>query len=192
MKTSQHFFVISAAALLTLAGCGGSQPSSSEEKKETPAAPAAAAPTPTPAAAQTKAPEADIYKVRMTTSKGDIVIEVHRSWAPIGAQHFSDLVKSGYYDGNRFFRIVPNFVAQFGMAGDPALTAKNQTPIKDDPVTQTNRAGSVTFAATGAPNSRSTHVFINLKSNQMLDGQGFAPFGMVTEGMEVEIGRAHV
>ena len=127
----------------------------------------------------------DTYKVRFDTSKGPIVVEVHKAWAPIGAQHFYELVKSGYYDGNRFFRVVPNFVAQFGMAGDPALTRKWQTPIKDDPVLQTNRMGSVVFAATGAPNSRTTHVFINLRGNQSLDSQGFAPFGMVVEGMSV-------
>ncbi len=182
MKSSRQFWTIAAAvAALTLAGCSSSQPSKeAEEKKTAPAAEPAKAPEPAPTDA-TKAP--DVYKVRFNTSKGDIVIEVHKAWAPIGAQHFYDLVKAGYYDGNRFFRVVPNFVAQFGMAGDPALTRKWQTPIKDDSVLQTNRAGSVVFAATGMPNSRTTHVFINLRANQSLDSQGFAPFGVVVEGM---------
>ena len=177
MNQNRIWAIIGAAAALTLAGCSSSEPSkqAAEEKKET------AAPAQPPAVDQ--AP--DTYKVKLDTSKGAIVIEVHKAWAPIGAQHFYDLVKSGYYDGNRFFRVVKGFVAQFGMAGDPALTRKWDKPIKDDPVLQTNRPYSVVFAATGAPNSRTTHVFINLRGNQSLDGQGFAPFGMVVEGTSV-------
>ena len=128
--------------------------------------------------------EAQTFKVRMETSEGPIVIEVHPDWAPIGAERFRQLVEDNYYDGARFFRVVPNFVIQFGLAGDPKLTAKWDKQIDDDPVKQTNRVGSVTFATAG-PNTRTAQVFINLRSNQMLDSQGFAPFGMVVEGMNV-------
>ena len=181
MRNKPIWTIVAAATLLTLAGCSSSEPSKSAENEKKESAPEPAKPAET---AADKAP--DTYKVKFDTSKGNIIIEVHKAWAPIGAQHFYDLVKSGYYTGNRFFRVVPNFVVQFGMAGDPALTRKwNDQPIKDDPVLQTNRPGSVVFAATGAPNSRTTHVFINLRGNQALDGQGFAPFGMVAEGMNV-------
>ena len=112
------------------------------------------------------------------------MVEVDKSWAPKGAQRFYELVRAGYFDGNRFFRIVPKFIVQFGMSGDPAMTKKWDKNITDDPVTQTNRVGSITFATAG-PNTRTTQLFINLNSNQMLDGQGFAPFGMVVEGMPV-------
>jgi peptidyl-prolyl cis-trans isomerase A (cyclophilin A) len=112
-------------------------------------------------------------------------LEVTRSWAPIGADRFYNLVKNGFFDEIRFFRIVPNFVVQFGLHADPAVARvwQNAT-IKDDPVTQTNRRGSITFATAGA-GTRTTQLFINLKSNPGLDGQGFSPFGQVTEGMAV-------
>ena len=122
------------------------------------------------------------FKVKFTTSKGPVVVEIHKAWAPKGAQRFYELVRDKYYDGNRFFRIVPRFIVQFGMAADPAMTKKWDKNIPDDPVTQTNRPGSLTFATAG-PNTRTTQLFINLGSNQILDGQGFAPFGMVVEGM---------
>ncbi len=130
-----------------------------------------------------KAP--DLYKVNLETSKGPVVIEVHREWAPIGADHFYELVKAGYYDGNRFFRVVPNFVVQFGISGDPAATAKwKDKVLQDDPVTQSNAAGTVTYATAG-PNTRTTQLFINLADNQRLDASGFAPFGKVVSGMDV-------
>ncbi|HWR35576.1 MAG TPA: peptidylprolyl isomerase, partial [Clostridia bacterium] len=112
------------------------------------------------------------------------LVEVHRDWAPIGARRFEELVKAGYYNGARFFRVVPNFVVQFGLAADPAVTRKWDKTIPDDPVLQTNRVGSLVFATAG-PNTRTTQLFINLKSNQSLDDQGFAPFAMVVEGMDV-------
>jgi peptidyl-prolyl cis-trans isomerase A (cyclophilin A) len=125
------------------------------------------------------------FKVRFDTSKGPFVVEVHREWAPLGADHFYHLVKSGYYDGARFFRVVPNFVVQFGLAADPAVTAKWNHPIKDDPVKQSNHAGYLVYATAG-PNTRTTQLFINLHDNAPLDSQGFAPFGMVLdEGMKV-------
>lgn len=94
------------------------------------------------------------------------------------------MVKDKFYDGAGFFRIVPRFVVQFGLAADPKMTRKWDRKIKDDPVLQTNRLGSVTFATAG-PNTRTTQLFINIGSNQSLDSQGFSPFGMVVEGMDV-------
>jgi cyclophilin family peptidyl-prolyl cis-trans isomerase len=125
----------------------------------------------------------------MATSKGDITIEVHRDWAPIGAQRFYELLQAGFYDNARFFRYVPNFVIQFGLAADPAVTKKWNTTIADDPVTHINRTGSLSFATAG-PNTRTTQVFINLKTNQTLDDQGFAPFAQIVEGQDV-VGRIY-
>jgi len=126
------------------------------------------------------------YRARFETSKGDFVIEVHRDWAPIGADRFYNLVRNGYYDGVRFFRVIDGFMAQFGMNGDPLVTAQwRVATLQDDPVTHSNTRGTVTFAMTGQPNSRTTQVFINYGDNSNLDGMGFAPFGEVVEGMEV-------
>lgn len=126
------------------------------------------------------------FRVLFTTSKGPFTVEVHRDWAPNGADRFYELVKDGFYDGNRFFRVVPNFVVQWGIAGDPAVQAKwRDKTIPDDPVVQSNKTGTITFAKTGSPNSRTTQLFINLKDNPGLDGQGFAPFGQVINGLNV-------
>jgi peptidyl-prolyl cis-trans isomerase A (cyclophilin A) len=138
-----------------------------------------------PAAMTEKAP--DVFQAKLETTKGIIVIEVTRAWAPLGADRFYNLVKNGYYDGCRFFRVIPNFMAQFGMHGDPKIGAVlRQAQFKDDPVVKSNTRGYVTFAKTAAPNSRSTQIFINYADrNAALDAQGFAPFGQVVEGMEV-------
>ena len=126
------------------------------------------------------------YKVNLDTSAGAIVIEVHRDWAPLGADRFYNLVKNGFFDNARFFRVVPNFMVQFGMNGDPAVTTAWQgATLKDEPTKESNKRGYVTFAKTGAPNSRGTQVFINFKDNGFLDSQGFAPFGQVVSGMDV-------
>jgi peptidyl-prolyl cis-trans isomerase A (cyclophilin A) len=126
------------------------------------------------------------YKVKFDTSKGPITIAVHRDWAPLAADRFYNLVKNGFYDEARFFRVVPNFMVQFGMNANPAVTqAWASTPMKDEPTKQTNKRGYITFARTGAPNSRGTQVFINYKDNGFLDKQGFAPFGEVTQGMDI-------
>jgi len=170
---------------LLLIGCSkpSEQPKTAEEKAPATTVQPAEPPKPVPSEAPSQAPAT--YKVRFDTSKGPIEIEVHRDWAPIGADHFYALVKSGFFDGARFFRVVPNFVVQFGLAADPAVTRKWNTPIADDPVTQTNRVGSIVYATAG-PNTRTTQLFINLRSNQRLDSQGFAPFGMVLgNGMSV-------
>ena len=126
------------------------------------------------------------YKAKFDTSKGMITIDVHRDWAPLGADRFYNLVKNGFYDEIRFFRVLSGFMAQFGMNGDPSIQMIwSRANFKDDPVKQSNKRGYVTFAKTGAPNSRSTQVFINFADNGNLDAQGFAPFGQVTEGMDV-------
>jgi peptidyl-prolyl cis-trans isomerase A (cyclophilin A) len=126
------------------------------------------------------------FKVKFTTTKGIFVVEVHRDWAPIGADRFYNLARGGYFDGGPFYRVKAGFMAQFGFSPNPAVSkAWGKATIKDDPVTQSNKRGYITFAKTGAPNSRSTHLFINYIDNSVLDGQGFAPFGQVVEGMEV-------
>jgi peptidyl-prolyl cis-trans isomerase A (cyclophilin A) len=124
------------------------------------------------------------YKVKFDSTAGPFVIQVHRAWAPNAADHFYTLVKNGFYDEARFFRVVPNFMVQFGIAADPAVQAKFKGTIKDDPVKESNKKGFVTFAQTSAPNSRSTQIFVNYKDNAFLDSQRFAPFGEVTSGMD--------
>jgi peptidyl-prolyl cis-trans isomerase A (cyclophilin A) len=162
---------LSAAVCLALVGCS---PSGDNQKTQAPNAPAKKEPVP------------EVFHVRLDTSKGLVDIEVHRDWAPAGADHFYDLVKSRFYDGARFFRVVPGFVVQFGINGDPqtnAFWASGMLP--DDPVKQHNVKGSVTYAKPG-PNARTTQLFINLADNRRsLDRQGFAPIGQVVEGMPV-------
>jgi cyclophilin family peptidyl-prolyl cis-trans isomerase len=143
----------------------------------------------TPATPPDKAstPAAGTHVVVLETTKGNIEITVHDDWAPIGAKHFLDLVNAKFYDGAPWFRVLDGFVAQCGVAADPAMNQKweGQT-IQDEPVVQGNEKGMVSFGKTGAPNSRSTHIFINLADNtQSLDPQGFACFGEVTKGMDV-------
>jgi peptidyl-prolyl cis-trans isomerase A (cyclophilin A) len=126
-----------------------------------------------------------IFRVVFATSKGYFVVEVHRSWAPNGADRFYDLVENGFYDEARFFRVVPNFVVQWGINKDPVVQFNwRDKTIPDDPVTQSNRRGTITFATSG-PNSRTTQLFINLANNPALDGMGFAPFGQVISGLNV-------
>lgn len=126
------------------------------------------------------------FLVRLETSKGDIVIEVHPEWAPRGARRFRELVEAGFYDECRFFRVVKGFMVQVGMNGDPDFNAQwSKKKLRDDPVIQSNKPGFVTFAKTGAPDSRTTQFFINYGNNSALDRQGFAPFGKVIEGMDI-------
>jgi peptidyl-prolyl cis-trans isomerase A (cyclophilin A) len=124
------------------------------------------------------------FRVNLDTSRGPVVIEVTRANAPIGADRFYNLVKAKYFDGARFFRVLPGFMAQFGIAADPAVTKAWDVPIQDDPVVTSNVRGAVTFAKTSAPNSRSTQLFINFGNNSRLDADHFAPFGTVVSGME--------
>ncbi|HLC09467.1 MAG TPA: peptidylprolyl isomerase [Methyloceanibacter sp.] len=127
----------------------------------------------------------DIYKVKFDTSKGPFVVEVHRDWAPNGADRFYNLVKNGFYDNDRFFRVVEGFMVQFGINGNPKISKVwRDANIKDDAVKQSNKRGMITFATSG-PNSRTTQVFINFNNNVGLDDQGFSPFGQVVSGMKV-------
>jgi peptidyl-prolyl cis-trans isomerase A (cyclophilin A) len=146
--------------------------------------PLAAVPTPLPPAAADAA-SPDSFRVKFATTKGDFTVDVTRAWAPRGADRFYRLVTDGYFTNIRFFRVLPGFMAQFGMSGNPALTAKmDSLRIPDDPVTQSNKRGMVTFATAG-PNTRSSQFFINYGDNASLDSQGFSPFGRVVDGMKV-------
>lgn len=120
------------------------------------------------------------YQVKFDTTRGEFTVTVHRDWAPNGADRFYNLVKHHYYDGARIYRVIPGFVAQFGINPHPPVNAAwAKATIKDDPVTQKNVRGTLTFAKTGMPNSRTTEVFINFKDNTPLDSQGFAPFATI-------------
>jgi cyclophilin family peptidyl-prolyl cis-trans isomerase len=127
------------------------------------------------------------YQVKFVTTRGEFTVTVNRAWAPLGADRFYNLVKHHYYDGARVYRVVPGFVAQFGVNAHPPLNVVwPKATIKDDPVTQKNLRGTLTFAKTSEPNSRTVEIFINLKDNTHLDGMGFAPFGTVDDkGMNV-------
>jgi peptidyl-prolyl cis-trans isomerase A (cyclophilin A) len=136
-----------------------------------------------PAALKEQAPP--VYKVEFDTSKGPFVVEVHRDWAPNGAERFYNLVKNGFYDNTRFFRVLEGFMAQFGVNGDPKVSAVwRESRIKDDPVKVSNKRTFVTFATAG-PNTRTTQIFISYGDNSNLDSQGFSPFGQVVSGMKV-------
>ncbi|WP_237229153.1 peptidylprolyl isomerase [Rubinisphaera sp. JC750] len=165
--------VLSAAVALSIAGCMRVKPNESES-----------APSPV---AEAPAPDVDVidpYRVEFETSAGDFVVEVHPDWAPRGAARFKNLVESGFYDNTRFFRVVPGFMVQWGINGDPAVQSQwRDKVIQDDPVRQSNKRGKITFATSG-PNSRTAQVFINFADNNFLDGQGFSPFGEVISGMD--------
>jgi len=136
-----------------------------------------------PSLATGKAP--DDYKVEFVTSRGNFVVQVHRDWAPLGADRFYNLVKSDFYDGVRFFRAIQGFMVQFGISGYPEVNnVWRQARIKDDPPKESNKAGRITFATSGK-DSRTTQVFINFVDNTNLDGMGFAPFGEVVTGMDI-------
>lgn len=126
------------------------------------------------------------YQVKFETTRGDFIVTVTRAWAPVGADRFYNLVKHHYFDNARIFRVVPGFVAQFGLSAYPPVTAAwSKANIKDDPHSQTNKKGTLTFATAG-PNTRTTQIFINLKDNPSLDSQGFTPFGAIDgTGMNV-------
>jgi peptidyl-prolyl cis-trans isomerase A (cyclophilin A) len=136
---------------------------------------------PDPRVEQAAAP--DTFSVRFETSKGPFVVQVYRDWAPRGADRFYYLVRGGFYDGVRFFRVLDGFVAQFGASGDPAVSRVwDVRTIRDDPVKQSNVRGTLTFA-TGGPNTRTTQLFINYRNNARLDAMGFTPIGRVIDGM---------
>lgn len=182
MKSSIWICAVSALLLSGLTGVaedGKTEPKTDDKK---PAA-AATADLTDPSKLTEKAP--DTYKVRFDTTKGAVTIEVTRSLAPNGADRFYNLVKAGYFKDLAFFRVVPGFMCQFGIHGDPKISAAwRGANITDDPVKGSNTRGTLTFATAG-PNTRTTQLFINFGNNAGLDGQGFAPFGKVIEGMDV-------
>ena len=146
-------------------------------------APVSAGDLSNPASLTEKAPAT--YKVKFDTSKGSFVVEVHRDWAPNGADRFYNLVKTGFYNDAHFFRVISGFMVQFGINGNPQISKVwRDANIKDDPVKASNKRGMITFATAG-PDTRTTQVFINFGDNAGLDDQGFAPFGQVISGMEV-------
>ena len=124
------------------------------------------------------------YKVKFTTTQGEFVLQVTRAWAPIGADRFYNLIRGKFYDGAAFFRVIPGFMAQFGISPDPKVSAVwRSQDLQDEPVKQSNKRGFISYAKAG-PNTRTTQVFINYGDNSRLDADGFAPFGEVIEGME--------
>jgi peptidyl-prolyl cis-trans isomerase A (cyclophilin A) len=169
---------------------GGCRRTENAAPSPSPTAAAIATPTPSPlpplrdpSRAAEQAP--DKFRVRFETTKGPFVVEVTRAWAPHGADRFFNLVRVGYYDDVAFFRVIENFMVQFGINGDPTVNSVwREARIPDDPVRESNRRGTLTFATAG-PDTRTTQLFINFRDNTGLDGQGFAPFGRVVEGMSV-------
>jgi peptidyl-prolyl cis-trans isomerase A (cyclophilin A) len=182
MKSSLWICAVSALLLsgLTSVAQDKTEPKAepkADEKKS------AAADLTQPSKLTEKAP--DTFKVKFDTTKGAFTIEVTRSLAPLGADRFYNLVKAGFFKDVAFFRVIPGFMAQFGMSGDPAITkAWSGANIQDDPVKGSNTRGTITYAM-GGPNTRSTQFFINFGNNARLDRDGFSPFGKVVEGMEV-------
>ncbi|OGS08632.1 MAG: peptidylprolyl isomerase [Elusimicrobia bacterium RIFOXYA12_FULL_51_18] len=136
-----------------------------------------------PSKANEKSPET--FKVNFKTTKGDFTVDVTRAWAPLGADRFYNLVKIGYFTDLAFFRVISGFMVQFGIHGDPAVSAKwREAGIADDVPAQSNLKGYITYAMAG-PDTRTTQLFINYGDNSRLDSMNFAPFGKVTKGMEV-------
>jgi cyclophilin family peptidyl-prolyl cis-trans isomerase len=168
------------AALLILSLACGDKPASGDDKAATVAdKPASAAPSAAPT------PVPDSFRVTFETSRGRFVVQVNRAWAPNGADRFHELVAQHFFDETRFFRVVPGFVAQFGLSGDPKGNAAwDAKPIPDDSVRKSNAHGVLTFASMG-PGTRTHQLFINLADNARLDGMGFPPIGRVIEGLSV-------
>lgn len=167
-----------AATVLALA-CAGDKPSPVRDGP--PPDPALVTPNATTLAAASP----DSFAVILTTSQGEVEIRVRRAWAPLGADRLHYLASRHFFDGARFFRVLPGFIAQFGLSGVPEVDAAfEELRFADDPVRTANRRGTVVFATAG-PNSRTTQLFVNLADNAQLDGMGFAPFGEVVRGMDV-------
>ncbi len=178
---------------LAMTGCDDKEsapPAEMSGRQVVTSQPAVAKPAPasspllSPETANAKAPE--VFKAKFSTTKGDFVIEVHRSWAPYGADRFYNLVKVGFFKDVAFFRVLPGFMVQFGIHGSPEVMAKwRGAPIPDDKmIGHSNAPGTITYATSG-PNSRTTQLFISYGNNAGLDGQGFTPFGKIVKGMDV-------
>lgn len=183
-------FITPFLSLSLLASCLKADDKETTAEKEAPAVAKADGNAPHPAMknpslATEKAP--DKFTAVFTTTKGEFEITVNREWSPLGADRFYNLVKIGYFQDIAFFRAVDNFMVQFGIHGDPAVNSvwKNANIDDDGKAVVSNEPGRVTFAKTGAPNSRSVQFFINYKNNAFLDGQGFTPFGEVSKGMDI-------
>lgn len=177
MKTISLSILLSAGMLLN------AQSKGTQGGKEPPRGPAHPG-LMNPASLKATAPP--VFKALFSTTKGDFTVEVHRDWSPNGADRFYNLVKNGFFDGCEFFRVVPNFMVQFGISGNPRIAAAwGHANLRDDPLKEGNKRGRITFANAG-PNTRSTQLFINFKDNSFLDGQNFPAFGEVIDnGMEV-------
>lgn len=180
---------------LSLLACGGEQSGGDQTGQQSAATPGTPSATPSAAPAASANPLLNpmamnetapaTYRAKFETSKGDFTVEVTRAWAPLGADRFYNLVKNGFYDDARFFRVIQGFMAQFGINGDPQVSARwRAARIQDDPVKQSNTRGMITFAK-GGPNSRTTQLFISFGDNSRLDADGFPPFGRVAQGMDV-------
>lgn len=171
-------------AVLMLATLGSVLVSCKKRAEQPPSPPATGASL-DPASPQMQATAPATFRARFETSAGSFTVEVTRAWAPLGADRLYNLVRNGFFDGGRFFRVVPGFVVQFGLPGDPAVAARWRTAtIADDPVVQHNTRGTITFATAG-PATRTTQLFINFGDNLQLDGMGFSPMGRVVDGMDV-------
>lgn len=163
----------------------GSVLASCKKRAEQPATPPATGTALDPASPQMQVTAPATYRARFETSAGGFTVEVTRAWAPLGADRLYNLVRNGFYDGARFFRVLPGFVVQFGLPASPAVAARwHAASIPDDPVLQRNVRGTLTFATAG-PATRTTQLFINLGDNLPLDSQGFSPIGRVVDGMDV-------
>ncbi|MGO9835575.1 MAG: peptidylprolyl isomerase [Polyangiaceae bacterium] len=202
MKASLRMVMLALAPLASTA-CAKNEPEPTPTAANTTAAPTVAPTPPAPALtssgplastlhpmlldpANAKDTAPAVFKAKFTTTNGDFVVEVHKDWAPIGADRFYNLVKLGFYDDTRFFRVVDGFMVQFGISGDPAVNAKWQdSAIADESGKQSNKKGFITYAQRNTPGSRTTQVFINLVDNARLDGMHFVPFGQVVQGMDV-------
>lgn len=176
--TTRHSFAASAlvATILAAACARGPRPITTVDRQ-------AVLHDPNAAFWQAHAPA--VFDARVETTKGPFVLEITRDWAPLGADRFYNLARAGYFDDSRFSRVVPHFIAQFGLPGDPSVASVwVHRAFPDDPVRESNTRGTIAFAMTG-PNTRTTQLYISLVDNSRLDKQGFAPIGRVISGMDV-------
>jgi peptidyl-prolyl cis-trans isomerase A (cyclophilin A) len=183
MKATNLIFAFSLIGGFALVSCSKADQTQTNNPPSATNAPSVSADFADPSKLTAQAPET--FEAQFDTTKGKFTVEITRSLAPNGADRFYNLVKSGYFTDIAFFRVIPGFMCQFGIHGDPAVSAKwRDANITDDPVKGSNTRGTITFATAG-PNTRTTQLFINFADNTGLDGQGFAPFGKVTAGMDV-------